>query len=505
MKNTFFISIILAGCLLSLVTASAQRVTSRQAGTVARSWIETILMHEGDWGGQPAATVSIPDPIIMNDDTVGFYCPVLPAGYIVVSSVRTAAPVKAWSESGGLDFSTPQGFASLLAGKLTTRLKLDRYIQQEQQRLGKEAATGYQEYLQRCGTMWDALLSGRSALLAYDAGAEPLLTSRWDQDYPYNAFCPTENGMHKKAGCVAIAAGQIMRYWNWPPEGEGSDGSAGFSDPYLWCAMLDGYDGNGISNEQIDAVAELCYEVGKAAGTDYGLEMSTAYLGGHPGATDMTEAYREHFRYNENTDFEIKKPDLHVFDGRSWFEIIQDNINANMPVQYGFTSYDLDLLWVPNFKSASHSMVCDGWKIVGSTEMVHMNYGWGGANDDWYTIDDLPLRDYGGSFLEFDGTMDSMIRKIRPAPCFPEGILDRTYGCLDYPYRYFHVNASGWADFEEGQRFQFLPEISVTCTNSLGIIFRESSLLFTRGDQTKGIQTFAGSIKIAEGGVVKLY
>lgn len=505
MKMKRIFTIIFTCSLLKGITAGAQTVTPEEAAAVARSWADHIILHEKGWGGHPAVTVQEPEAIVMDTDTVGFYSPVLSGGYVIVSAVRTAVPVKAWSESGTLDFNTPQGFAGLIAGKLTSRLKLDPYIRQEQKRLGKEASTELHEYLQRCGSIWNALISGSSVHLTYDAGAGPLLTSSWHQDYPYNSFCPTENGMHKKAGCVAIAAGQIMHYWNWPPEGEGSDGSADFSDPYLWTAMLDRYDVNGISNEQIYAVAELSYEVGKAAGTDYGLEESTAYLGGHIGATDMTEAYKEHFRYNENTDFEIKKPGMSLFDGKSWFEIIRDHINANMPIQYGFTVYDLDLLWVPHFKSASHSMVCDGWKIVGSTEVVHMNYGWGGSYDSWYAIDDLPLHDYSGSLLEFDGSMDSMIRKIRPAPCFPEGILDRAYGCLDYPYRYFHVNATGWADFEAGQRFQFLPGISVTCTDGLGIIFRESSLLFTRGDQSKGIKTLGGSVKIAEGGSVKLY
>ena len=43
----------------------------------------------------------------------------------------------------------------------------------------------------------------------------PLLTSQWDQGYPYNLLCPadpSENYSHSYAGCPAIAMGQIINY-----------------------------------------------------------------------------------------------------------------------------------------------------------------------------------------------------------------------------------------------------------------------------------------------------
>jgi len=88
---------------------------------------------------------------------------------------------------------------------------------------------------------------------------------------------------------------------------------------------------------QIDAVAELCHEVGEAAGMDYGCTSSDAWLGFKPGA-DMTDAYIDHFRYNENTEFETR---WHYTSTEAWFKIIKDNINANQPLQYGL----LDFSW----------------------------------------------------------------------------------------------------------------------------------------------------------------
>lgn len=43
----------------------------------------------------------------------------------------------------------------------------------------------------------------------------PLLTTQWDQGYPYNLLCPAdpfENYAHSYTGCPATAMGQIINY-----------------------------------------------------------------------------------------------------------------------------------------------------------------------------------------------------------------------------------------------------------------------------------------------------
>lgn len=44
---------------------------------------------------------------------------------------------------------------------------------------------------------------------------QPLLTTQWNQDYPYNQHCPAdpyENFKHGYAGCPAVVMGQILNY-----------------------------------------------------------------------------------------------------------------------------------------------------------------------------------------------------------------------------------------------------------------------------------------------------
>lgn len=40
----------------------------------------------------------------------------------------------------------------------------------------------------------------------------PLLTTKWDQEAPYNGMCPEVDGMHCVSGCVATAMAQVMNY-----------------------------------------------------------------------------------------------------------------------------------------------------------------------------------------------------------------------------------------------------------------------------------------------------
>ncbi len=51
----------------------------------------------------------------------------------------------------------------------------------------------------------------------------PMVSTRWNQDSPYNYSCPVVNGSKSMTGCVATAAAQVMKYHNYPrPEPEPS-------------------------------------------------------------------------------------------------------------------------------------------------------------------------------------------------------------------------------------------------------------------------------------------
>ena len=116
-----------------------------------------------------------------------------------------------------------------------------------------------------------------------------------------------------------------MKYWSWPPYGSGNpppytwDGddscwtnvgggtlSVTVTDGYDWAHMANRYDwdslsipprwedekGQPLTQAHLDAVSELCYEVGVAVEMDYGVCGSSA------DTEDMINVYTDYYRYH---------------------------------------------------------------------------------------------------------------------------------------------------------------------------------------------------------------
>ena len=115
----------------------------------------------------------------------------------------------------------------------------------------------------------------------------PLLTTAWGQGYPYNQQCPHwSNGTPTYVGCVATAASQIMRYWGYPANGQGSISYSWYNaspfnnglvtlsqnfanSTYDWANMPSSVS-TASTTEQKNAVSKLCADVGYAFQMDYG-------------------------------------------------------------------------------------------------------------------------------------------------------------------------------------------------------------------------------------------
>jgi len=487
-------------------------VTIDEALTVANNHIAWIIHNEGSWGGFDNADVAEIQEFKRGDKVLGYFCRVEPTGYIVVSLLKVLPPVKVYSTTDSIDPGYDEGMTDLI--KMTMERMLGEIeirtgsiesvqVQDVQDILETNYLADWRELGQDTVVFRQALSSG-NVPMNYQGG-DWLLSTDWHQEPPFNDDCedhdcswPQYGYYNDRApvGCVATAAAQIMKYWAWPPFGEGSDEGVDFSDQYDWVNMLEEYvydagqnrfednAGNPCSQAQIDAVAELCYEVGAGADMWYTCDWSWANLGDELG-DDMTDAYKAFFRYNPNTDYE--KRIMHTDDG--WWDIITTNLNLNRPIQYG---------WL-ELPEGGHSAVIDGWKIEGSSRKVHINYGWvGSAADTWYDIDNI-------------SGVEVMIRKIKPAPSLGAS-LSGSYSPPSFPYRYFDQDATGDdVVFEAGHLLQFLPGVKVTCTSTSGgkIAFggesTDNTLLFSRGDEWRGIRLYDGHIYLYQNGSIVLH
>ena len=211
----------------------------------------------------------------------------------------------------------------------------------------------------------------------------PLLATTWGQSPYYNAFCPFDYDYNELTvtGCVATAMAQIMKFWNYPTTGTGFHSynhpvygtqTANFAaTTYNWAAMP-----NNVTNTNT-AVATLMYHSGVSVEMNYGVGSnggSGAYViddnGQNPFCAE--NAYKTYFGYNLNTIQGLKRED---YSTTTWKDLLKVELNNNRPLQYaGFGA------------GGGHTFVCDGYD---NSDYFHMNWGWSGQMDGYFSIDDL--------------------------------------------------------------------------------------------------------------------
>lgn len=236
-------------------------------------------------------------------------------------------------------------------------------------------------------------------LTEYEADDErtgPLLTTKWSQGYPYNLHTPH----NYPSGCVATAMAQVMRYHQWPSW-------------YNWSIMEDNYRINShlISQESKEAVAELMYAAGRSISTDYGKDGSGANTSDAAFALHLNFGYSPYAKYSD-------------YD----FSTTVRNIQARRPVIMN-GKHDRSLGFI---LTNGHAWVCDGywwvyskkkttivtvigafspvearfrpmsdWEYEYSTSWLHMNWGWNGDCDAWFSADNIGITNINGEYRNF--------------------------------------------------------------------------------------------------------
>lgn len=522
MKKMILTTLIVCIAIMgSGLPARAQVATMDEALTVANNWITLIIHKKGDWGGSETAEVEDIQEFKRGEQVIGYFCHVKPKGYIILSLRKELAPVKAYSARSDLDPESEEGMADLLKGSMARNLDRVEQVINTDKAAGTEELSDILEIDYR--NAWNELEGDVEALMEgpvrdkevpkgelkgeegspegdLESGGEEsnyqegqfLLTSSWHQNDPYNRQVPAPpsgddcTATHCTVGCVATAGAQIMRYWNWPPYGVGSP----YSDTYDWRNMPDSVTGTSLA-AQINAVAELSHEVGIAVGMRYcsGTAPVSNACASSANTYNMEDVYEDHYRYSTA----CSRKDRSSYSAVEWFNIMKADFNANRPVQY---------------KVPGHSIVGDGWQEIGSTPVrqYHMNYGWGNSRTTWYTLDALHLGDPDEEY---------MLENIYPAQVLGN-FINGTYSKNSFYYRYFDRDTSGYsATFEAGQRLQFLPNIRLRCSSTLGPIRFEASntsstytRLFTRGDTTRGVCMYNNAnstIKMNYNGSIKFH
>jgi len=235
------------------------------------------------------------------------------------------------------------------------------------------------------------------------AGVAPLVQSTWNQSPYYNDQCPSSS----VTGCVATAMAQIMRYWSYPPRGTGSSSycdckSAGFSNDYGTQAANYGATTYNWPNMPLAAltaansdVALLNYQCGVSVNMDYSPSGSGAFVITADDTICAQHSFVTYFGYNAKTIQGLQRKNYS--DSVTWKNLIENELNNGRPVQY--VGQDP--------KNGGHTWVCDGYD---ASECFHMNWGWGGADNGYYSINSL-----NPSIYTFSQTEEALIG-IQPPP-----------------------------------------------------------------------------------------
>ena len=231
----------------------------------------------------------------------------------------------------------------------------------------------------------------------------PLISTNWNQDYPYNAYCPTGHGGpqgHAYAGCVATAMSMVMKKWNWPDHGQGShsytpdtypEQSVDFENTYYqWSSMP-----NSCNNSNYQAVTTLMYHCGVSVDMMYGGSASGAY------SQDVPAAIHDYFRYTEHAT----RLERDLYSKAEWEQMLIRNLEYDFPLYYSGSDTD-----------GGHAFVCCGYRQ--SDNKFYFNWGWSGFNNNYFAID--ALNTYSGNFNQgqaaiFDFIPDYIYDALLPA------------------------------------------------------------------------------------------
>ncbi len=301
-------------------------------------------------------------------------------GYMIMAADDVAQPILAFGEEGCFDANNiPDGLAYYLRHyarqieyAVTNNMTADPEIAEQWEQIRR-----------------DGVIRGERSMRGDVA---PLISTNWNQDHPFNYYCPMGHGGpngRAYAGCVATAMSMVMKRWNWPDHGQGSHSytpsgyatqSVDFENTYYqWDNMP-----NSVNNSNYQAVALLMYHCGVAVDMQYGADGSGAH------SQDVPDAIFNYFRYTKNAN----RLDRDLYTRNEWEEILISNLQEGFPMYYSGAE-----------GNSGHAFVCCGYRE--SDRKFYFNWGWSGFNNNYFAID--ALNTYSGNFNDYQSVIIDMI------------------------------------------------------------------------------------------------
>jgi len=220
---------------------------------------------------------------------------------------------------------------------------------------------------------WDpSFYFTKSASGIASVNVSPLIRVTWNQGSTWNRFCPADAagpGGHTYVGCVAVSMAQAMSVYGAPSTGKGSNQyihpvygyiSANFgATTYDWKNM-----GQATPD---DNNALILYHCAVSVSMDFAPDGSGTLT-----SAAAATAMKSYFYYSQKMTWVKRGTDTELWKSR-----LDENLVGGRPIIYsGF----------PATGSVGHAFNIDG---VFNSNYYHVNWGWSGVNNGYYTIDNL--------------------------------------------------------------------------------------------------------------------
>lgn len=376
-------------CLILLffcITGSllSETVSLPYGENIARNWMQRQNMNRGE-----IHDISLKGMEIYCQDgyEIFFIFNFHPEGWVIVAADDSAFPIIAYNTTGSFNFNNIN---------TNTKEFLNIHIKSMIDIIQRSLSNSYTiEY-------WDGIYNKEFKEKGLKT-VGPLVSSKWDQNYPWNSECPEDPdgpGGHVYAGCVAVAMGQLMKYYSYPEYGQGSHSyyhssygnlSADFENTHYDFLQMDDI-------LPTDAAGILLYHAGVSVNMDYGPNGSGAY------SLDALSSLIQYFGYNPDLTFAFKD----YYSDTAWINLLKSQLDYNYPILYrGETNSGI-----------GHAFICDGYD---QNDLFHFNWGWSGYGDGYYNINNLNPGGYNFSIFQAIGV--DVIPSTGPdAAVFPEDI-----------------------------------------------------------------------------------
>ena len=361
MKKIVLLLLAVVGVQWTMVSAP---VTPQQASTAARTFWTVALQGK--------------DASLLADRTAewsydGVYLFIHPAGgFVLVAADDAARPILGYSLTAPMD---PQRLP----------IQLQEWLQGYQDHIAWLRENDGQPYAADAEA-WALLLKGQVPSKDGTKSVAPLLSTQWDQDYPYNQLCPGNT----VTGCAATAQAQLMKFWNHPAFGTGSHSythstygvqSADFGHTLYDWAHMPNQVSSWSNAQDRQAVATLMYHCGVSLEMNYGTAAqggsAAAGLADLEGYHTINNSLKNYFGYSPDMQVVYKDPGYfgNGYTNDQWRSMLIADLDQGHPV-----------LYTGSATQGGHGFICDGYDV---RQYMHFNFGWSGVGDGYYPIDSI--------------------------------------------------------------------------------------------------------------------